>query len=32
MKDIVLQMKRAVRGPAAKLEPAEEKEIKGLAF
>ena len=32
MKEIVLQMKRTVRGPAAKLDPAEEKEIKSLAF
>ena len=32
MKGIVLEMKKAVRGPAAKLDPAEEKEIKGLSF
>lgn len=32
MKDIVLAMKQQVRGPAAKLELAEEREIKSLAF
>ena len=32
MKEIVLNMKKAVRGPAAKLDPSEEKEVKGLAF
>jgi hypothetical protein len=32
MRNIVLDMKKAVRGPASKLDPAEEKEIKGLAF
>lgn len=32
MKEIVLAMKQSVRGPAAKLELSEEKEIKSLAF
>ena len=32
MKDIVLQMKQAVRGPAAKLDLNEEREIKGHSF
>ena len=32
MKEIVLQLKQTVRGPAAKLDFSEEKEIKSLAF
>ena len=32
MKAIVLQIKREVRGPGSKLDPAEEKEIKALPF
>jgi len=32
MRQIVLEMKKAVRGNAAKLDIAEEREIKSLAF
>ena len=32
MKGIVLQMKQAARGPAAKLDLAEEKEVRALPF
>lgn len=32
MKQIVLELKQAARGPTAKLEPSEEKEIRGLSF
>jgi len=32
MKEIVLEMKKNVRGPAAKLDAAEEKEIKAIPF
>jgi len=32
MKEIILEMKQQVRGPAAKLDIAEEKEIKGIPF
>ena len=32
MKDIVLELKQTIRGPGAKLDFSEEKEIKGIAF
>jgi hypothetical protein len=32
MKEIVLEMKKAIRGPGAKLDIQEEKDIKSLAF
>ncbi len=32
MKQIVLELKQQIRGPAAKLDPSEEKEVKSLPF